>query len=101
MLLRERREDEIGMSGRQKAQLGLCATRDSASPDAAVSYSNFGLDYLITGSPGIARGVEKSHQALALVILEQIPAHRQSKCAYQRDDGQISPLNSGHQNPDR
>ena len=65
--------------------------------DAGLSYQNhgaplsnasgFGLNYLIPGSTWIAGRVEKSHQALPLIILEEVPAHRQSECAYQRDDG--------------
>ena len=100
MLLRERREDEIRMSGWQEPELGLRAARHSAPPNSAVPHRNLGLNYLITGSTWIAGRIEKCHQALPLVVLQKIPSHRQSECAYQRDDGQISPLNSGYQNPD-
>ena len=100
MLLREGREDEIGVRDRQEAELGLCAVRHSAPPHAAVSHRNLGLNHLIAGAARIAGRVEKRHQALPLIILQKVPADRQSECAYQRDDRQISPSNSGYQNPD-
>src|SRR5437773_778299 len=46
----EGREDEIGMSHRQKTQLRLRPMCDSASPHPAVPYRDLGLNHLVAAS---------------------------------------------------